>query len=304
MRAVWSFWSAPYLAHYHRQWLSDRHHLLSWVLSAMEARKHYSDTCLVTDSWGAKLLAGQLKLPFSNVSTALDRLDAANADPEWWVLGKLSAYAAQTEPFVHIDNDVFLWRPLPERMHFAAVLAQNPEVFFFEDQSLYRIERFMAGIKRFGGWLPEEWLAYANTSGTQALCCGLFGGNDLEFIRHYATSAMEVIGHPDNQRIWPALGIRDNILVEQYFLAACLHSARSDRGARGVKAECLFPSAAAAFDPKSSTQAGYTHLIGDAKQNRRVLERLEQRVRRDYPEYYERCLGVLDAVPPAVSLAE
>lgn len=296
MRAVWSFWSTPYRAHYHRLWYGERHHLFAWVLSVMEARKHYPDTCLVTDSGGARLLVEGLGLPFSEVDLSLDRLNEPGIDNEWWVLGKLAAYAAQTRPFVHLDNDVFLWQPLPGRMTAAPVLAQNPEVFYFDDQSLYRLDAFLNGIRYFGGWLPEAWLWYAGRRGNEAVCCGLFGGHDLDFIRSYAERAMAVVGHPENQRVWPTLGVRDNILIEQYFLAACLHYRRSRAVSTPARPgiEYLFASSAEAFDAEAATRAGYTHLIGEAKNNPAIAARLEARVRRDYPASYERCLARLD----------
>jgi hypothetical protein len=295
MRAVWSFWSTPYHAHYHRVWHSERHHLLSWVLSVGEACRHYPDTWLVTDSAGARLLVDRLALPFRHVDLRLDRLHAS-CDEEWWVLGKLTAYAAQTAPFLHLDNDVVLWRPLPTAVTDAPVFAQNPEIFYLEDQSLYRLEPFVNGIARFGGWLPPEWSWYVEQRGTRALCCGIFGGHNLDFIRHYADRAIEIIRHPSNQAVWPTLGVRDNILVEQYFLAACLeyhrHSAASPH--RGLEAAYLFQSSADAFDPPCATKVGYTHLIGDAKNDRYIAKRLEMRVQCDYPDYYEKCLMYLD----------
>ena len=296
MRAVWSFWSTPYRGHYHRLWHSEKHHLLSWVLSVGEASRHYPDTSLVTDSAGARMLVDSLGLPFRHVDLRFDRLHPASYDDEWWVLGKLMAYAAQATAFVHLDNDVFLWSPLPATVTAAPVFVQNPETFYFEDQSIYRLEPFLKGIERLSGWLPPEWLWYAEQQGNRALCCGIFGGHDLDFIRHYANRAIEVIRHPSNQAVWPTLGVRDNILVEQYFLAACLeyHQHNQPSPHTGLEAAYLFPSSADAFDPESATKAGYTHLIGDAKNNRYIADSLESRVQCDYPDYYERCLAYLD----------
>lgn len=296
MRAVWSFWSAPYRRHYHRLWYSERHHLLSWVLSLKLASRHYPDTWLFTDSDGACLLIDALELPFLHVDLRFDNLLEANCDNEWWVLGKLNAYAAQSAPFVHLDNDVFLWNPLPTSVSAASIFAQNPEIFFFEDQSLYRLEPFLAGIERCRGWLPPEWSWYARARGNIALCCGIFGGRDIDFVRHYASLAIEVIRHPANQAVWPTLGVRDNILVEQYFLAACLtyHKQAEHSVHKGIEAACLFGSSSEAFDPECATRAGYTHLIGEAKTNRQIAENLERRVRCDYPELYENCLAYLD----------
>jgi hypothetical protein len=291
MRAVWSFWSAPYRSHYHANWRSQRRHLLAWTLSVCEATRHYPEAWLYTDEAGARLLVDGLRLPFRQVDVRLERLSAARPDDSWWVLGKLETYAAQETPFIHLDSDVFLWRPLPARAETSAVFAQNPETFQFTDQSLYRIDAFMNGVARFDGWLPDEWRSYAAKRGAGAVCCGILGGRDAGFIRHYAQQAMAVIRHPANQPIWPTLGVRDNILVEQYFLAACLahHGSDPDSPFAGVGAGYLFESSIEAFDAAASTRAGFTHLIGDAKSDAEVGARLERRVRADYPDYYERC---------------
>jgi hypothetical protein len=284
MKAVWSFWSAPYRAHYHRTWGSERSHLLAWILSVGVAGRHFDDTVLVTDAAGRRLLVEGLGLRFGRVDLALDGLGAD--DTGWWVLGKLEAYAMQEGPFVHIDSDVFLWSPLPAAMAGASVLAQNPEFFEFEDQSLYRLDAFLAGIARHGGWLPEAWRWYAGRRGRQAVCCGILGGAGAGLLRGYAGEAMRVIRHPDNRAVWPGLGVRDNILVEQYFLAAWLAFHQAE-------AAYLFESSRAAFDPAQAARAGYTHLIGEAKRNPEIAARLERRVRDEFPAEYARCLDVL-----------
>jgi hypothetical protein len=65
MRAVWSFWSAPFEAEARGAWLSPRHHLLSWVLSVELALRHHAETVLITDDRGKALLVGVLELPFT-----------------------------------------------------------------------------------------------------------------------------------------------------------------------------------------------------------------------------------------------
>ena len=132
-RAVWSFWSKPFEAHHHHLWFSEKHHLLAWILSFELARQYYPETVLVTDDQGARLLVDRLGLEFGEVSTDLNRLQTE--DPDWWVLGKLWAYRQQTQPFVHIDADVFLWQPLPEQIVNAPVFTQSPEQFIFGDHS-------------------------------------------------------------------------------------------------------------------------------------------------------------------------
>src|SRR5687767_1744547 len=139
MRAIWSFWSKPFARHHHRVWASPRHHLFSWVLSVRTAVRHYGPAVLYTDTAGAKLLVDRIGLEFDEVHTDLDALDAV--DEGWWALGKLYAYRAQREPFVHIDSDVFLWQRLPPQLEQAPLLAQNPEPFV-AGQSYYQPEVF------------------------------------------------------------------------------------------------------------------------------------------------------------------
>jgi hypothetical protein len=109
LRAVWSFWTKPFLAHRTKIWRSPEHHFQSWVLSFLTAQLHYPETALYTDDLGAELLVDRLGLPFNYVSTALN--DLADVDEGWWAAGKLLAYSRQTAPFVHIDSDAYLWSP-------------------------------------------------------------------------------------------------------------------------------------------------------------------------------------------------
>lgn len=288
MKAVWSFWSKPFLER-RSFWGSDKHHLLSWVLSTQLAQRHYAGTALYTDDLGKEILVHQLGIEFVEVSTRLNEL--AGQDTELWSLGKILTYSLQNEPFVHLDSDVFLWNPLPDHLTHADVVAQNPEEFPVL-QSCYHPEEFAAAVRMHHGWLPEELATYAVRDGMhRAFCCGIFGGRRVDFIRHYAQQAFRMVTDPANERVWAGTADRNasNMLVEQYVLAACLeyHNANPDSPHHGVRIECLFHDFDDAF--RRGEELGFTHLLGGTKQNREVLTRLENRVRNDYPEFYDRC---------------
>jgi len=293
VRTIWSFWSAPFLAHHHQVWASVRHHLFAWILSVETARRHAGPLALYTDDAGARLLIDGLGLAFDEVHTSLNAL--GDCDPDWWALGKLHAYRAQTEPFLHLDSDVFLWKPLPARLASAPVLAQNPE-FFTEGQSYYHPEVFEAALTgNRGAWLPPEWRWYrAGGAGQRGECCGIFGGTRTDFIGHYADQAIRLIEHPANRRALRQVDdkIGHNILFEQYLLSACVdyHRAHHDSAFRDIAIDYVFASLDDAFNPDVAAEVGYTHLIADAKRNPDVAARLESRVRRDYPALYDRAL--------------
>ena len=299
MRAVWSFWSEPFRAHYAGVWGTPLNHALAWVASVLSAARHYPDTMLVTDTFGAKLLVDRLALPFVEVSTELDRL--RRHDPGWWMLGKLVAYAMQDRPFVHIDSDAFLWKALPARLETAPVLAQHPE-HYGPEQRIYCPQDVEEAFADTGGIVPVEW-QWARSRGPalSAENCGILGGRDIAFLRHYAQTALALVERPENAAGWARHPEkwRFTYVVEQFLLSACLGFHRFDPGSpyRGVRCEYLFCSWDEARNPNQAAKLGYTHLMAYSKRAPDIMRRLADRVRRDWPEYYRRCIRYSQASP-------
>ena len=295
MRSVWSFWSKPHHAGHGFLWREPVHHLLAWGLSFRLAQAHYPETVLVTDSSGRALLIDRLGLPFTHVSTELDRL--ADVDPGWWALGKLVAYSLQDQPFVHLDTDVFLWQPLPDRLADAPVLAQSPETYHVADDHCGPriVENAFA---RTGLVLPAEWEWSRSRPARRFLeaNCGILGGTNVSFIQRYARLALDLVLNPRHTAAWAAVPDKAglNATVEQFLLPACVDFHRFDPGSphRGVYLRYLFPSVGAAFDPAQAARLGFTHLLAEAKQDAQVTARLEERVSREDPAFYDRCKRV------------
>jgi len=291
MRAVWSFWSLPYFAGCGR-WYTDCHHWLGWGLSLHTASRFYPDTHLITDDHGARILVDQLHLPFTSVSTALNKLSRVDAD--WWSLGKLEAYRLQRDPFVHLDADVFLWKRLAPHLEDADVLVQSPEPIV-PGEELYKPEELENVIQ--DGGLPEEWRWYRRHAPTQeGQCCGVFGGNRVDFIEYYAEAAMRLVCEPRNRAALKTLPDRRRHmpLVEQFLLTACVeyHRAQKESPYHGIELRHIFPTINDAYNRQKATDAGFTHLAGGVKQHARVARDLEARMQLELPEYYERCTGL------------
>ena len=291
MRAIWSWWTRPYVSERAGMWLSTLQHLASWILSYEAARQHYADTALYTDDLGARIVVDGLGLEFGEVSTELNRLH--DFDTSWWSIGKFVAFQRQTAPFVHLDHDVFLWKPLPAQLVAAPVFAQHPEEVEIGQPYYHPAIVESALTQQSGTWLPTEWEWYRRSGQTQmAPCCGIVGGSQLEFLRYYAEVAMRFLSHPCNQLAFNTLANRDKhmVLVEQWFLSACLeyHRARLDSPFRGLHAQYLFDSFMDAMNPELSSAAGYTHVIATAKQHTGLAQRLIDRVHRDYPARFAR----------------
>ncbi|MBK1702093.1 DUF6734 family protein [Thiococcus pfennigii] len=292
MRIVWSLWTRPLTAGGRIGWRSPKDHLLSWILSVGLARRHYLDTCLVTDDAGAALLVDGLGLEFGEVSLSLNAL--ARHDPDWWALGKLYAYAEQSAPFLHIDSDVYLWEPLPEDLLAAPVIASHPE-YPQLGRSCYRPDVLERDLRAGGGYIPPELQGYLPIDGVlRAENCGIFGGHRLDFIRHYAETAKTLVHHPRNQPIWAARAenYSDAIIFEQLLLSACLsyHQGRDGSPWSDIAIRYLFDS----YEDAAANAAhrGFTHLIAGAKWDASVVAGLERCVERQFPEHYARALEI------------
>ena len=295
MRALWSFWSRPFHAYYGRIWSKPLHHLLAWGLSVSAASRHYPETVLITDQPGKRLLVDELGLRFAHVSTELDRLK--NVDPGWWALGKLVAYSLQDEPFVHLDSDVFLWKPLPRYLVESPVFAQYPEGFD-ENGPYYRPQDIEWAFSEEKLKLPPEWVwVRKNRNHFPAANCGILGGSDPEFLRYYAQTAIQLVTAPPNAAAWSRLSDKRcyNIVIEQFLLSACAeyHSFHPASSHRHVHLNHLFSSWEYAFNPKYAARAGFAHLVAGAKSHPQVGRRIEQRVRDHDPSFYLRCARFL-----------
>jgi hypothetical protein len=266
----------------------------------MEANKHYgADTQLVTDDEGARKLVDGLGLRFGKVSTALNQI--REHDSSWWALGKIIAYRSQDVPFVHIDSDVILWSRLPKELETADVIAQNPEFFVVGDPHTWYIpERFeKLLLHENSGWLPKEWNWYRAVFSDMlsAICCGIYGGNRLDFIHFCADLAVQIVDHPINRSALKAVDAKSKnlylMLIEQFLPAACLEYHADNEFSKffGVKCKFLFHSMDDAY--YRSFRSGYTHLISSSKLNPVIAERLDARVRETYPDLYDRCLNYL-----------
>lgn len=298
MKAVWSLWTKPIIS------LADSARypslLLLWILSTETAKQHYPNTVLHSDDKGLRLLVDELQLDFKHVHNSLNSLHAR--DPSWWSFGKIVAYLNESEPFVHIDHDVFLWNALPQRIIEADVFCQNPEEFIVGKSRYYMPHVIEDRLEYAKGWLPEGWLRLRRQNSNEliAFCCGIFGGNNLDFIHYYASQVQQILDNKKNRCILSSLKYktRHMVLLEQFMLNVCYETWNTqDASSSKIAMACLFESENEAY--KNASRIGYTHLIASAKTNPNVINSLEARVREEYPSLYnryEKCLPKIKSI--------
>ena len=287
MLAVWSHWSAPSGADFSARWPSVELHLMSWVLSVSQAKKIFSKTALITDERGFDILVRQLGLRFDEVSVSLD--DLPDDFKRYWALGKLHAYKMQKEPFIHIDSDVYFWKAPPKQLITSDVFAQNTENI--GRNLYYKHEAVLSMLRNGCGWIPEEVAWYAKVHGSEAICCGILGGNSVTLLNEYASMAIEFIYRNHSHLSDLDNDIEINVIVEQYFLSAFLFHkmAHSHLGREGFTIEYLFSTEYDARMTSAASTIGYTHVLAGAKSSPIVADRLSSRIQTEHLGLFDRC---------------
>lgn len=263
MKAVYSFWSRPFrmLGDKMHGAIPNRYSSLAWILSVNLAARHFNEIELYTDQFGLEFLK-PLDLPFTKTNVVLDDISPDILAVNCWAFGKIVTYADQSEPFVHIDYDAFLSKPLPE---VPDLVVQGPEW-----GDIY--EKWETGIVDMGFNSPYIGMT------KNAFNAGVLGGNDISLIRDYANEAIDMVEFVSRNRI--KFDSRNymqryyfSCFFEQYLIAQFASSRGSDVLYLGDTEE-------------RAKEHGYTHLWG-GKHNVHIQKQVEEKVKRDFPAAYK-----------------
>jgi len=254
-----SYWSGGYTTRYNRSqkpssFLIDMTKLCTFLL-----KKHYGRVTLITDNYGKEFLKDCY---FDEIRTDLNDLDDLLGDKITynWALGKLYAYkklAEQNEPFLHVDYDVFMFKPLPEYTHNQQILVQSDErvpcfrsaEHFLNDYGLNLFEEYVEHRHEFPKPIFDGELAGYNV--------GIFGGTNCKFIKQYAEKAINFTLDPKTHRLYRALRQNNEaapaLVTEQYYLAILAKK-------YNVPVSCLLPGPTLPECDEQATKLGYVHL--------------------------------------------
>jgi predicted GH43/DUF377 family glycosyl hydrolase len=255
MRIVQSLWTFP------RQPVGED--MYRWALSCVLLRKHYGSVHLITDDFGKSLLIDKLRLPYDSVSTTLQNIHGVR--PGLWAFGKIVAFeesANSGEPFLHIDDDIFLLKKLPEFVEQSGVVTQcfEPVCYYRKALSLLtRKQRVLAA-------LPDaSWEAY-NT--------GVFGGTNLGFIKEYCKRTRELVNvmmQDENCKE------HCNTIFEQAHLAKVAREL-------GVKIDVILDGG---FNQRQAERIGFCHLM-QQKYSRKHVSKIPELLKQEDPGVLER----------------
>jgi hypothetical protein len=173
-------------------------------------KKILSSNELVTDDLGAEILINKLYLPYSKVSFLPDYIQ--NLPTGLWAFPKIYSYSIQNEPFIHIDNDIFLWNKLPESIEKSELIVQNYEKITEDyDTALEHIIDYFEII--------PDYIKHGNDYDkfkNQSINAGIFGGRDVSFINSYTKEVFSFLdGNIKTIRKYPHKAGVLNVIFEQ-----------------------------------------------------------------------------------------
>lgn len=279
MRIVQTFWSAGRNPLEHGfGWLRPEYNLMSWALSCLCLRKYYDEVALYTDEQGKHVLIDLLHLPYTEVHVVYDETLCL---PQHWAYAKIKTYSLQTKPFLHIDGDIFLSKPIPEDVINAPLIAQNREIgtMYYKrmmdrilQESAIKLPRYIAdGLK-------EDSISSYNM--------GIFGGSDLKFIGEFCKEAMALC----NSNKDTCTDGNFNLLFEQMFFAQKVAKERQ-------KVSTIIPKTfndngytVGDFCDLSNQEKWFFHLLGGHKRNTEVIDSLMRTVIILHPDWYRRII--------------
>ena len=288
MNIIQTFWTAGQDPLKHGfGWTHPEYNLMSWALSCLSLREHYDEVELYTDSAGYHILIEVLQLPYSKTHVIFDDFQCL---PHHWALSKIKTYSLQNEPFLHIDGDIYLPRPLPERVLNAPLVAQNREV-----GTKYYRQMMDEGVLKFPSIkLPEYIEKGLRENSIASYNMGFFGGTDISFIQKYCNEVFQFMetNRMNGKGVHHAM-VNCNVFFEQIIFAlfadkhqriveSMLKDMRQDKGYT-FNEFC---------DLTYYKILPFFHVLGGHKRNNRINSLLESTLIRYNPTLYKQILSL------------
>ncbi len=277
MKIIQSFWSGNQTNFTNNYgWYDYKYNWLSWILSCHQLIKFHKEVELYTDKFGYEILIKKLQLPYTKVHVVLDELNHYNKN--LWAIAKIRTFQLQTEPFIHVDGDVFVWESLTDRFENSNLVSQNLEI----TTDYYR--KGWEFIHKQLKFLPTEMNEYHENTSNLACNMGIIGGNNLAFFKHYTHKSIEFV-MKNATCIVGLESLNFNIFFEQV-----LFYQMTEIGKENI--DFYFDEISLDNDYKGFgdfqkvPNKRYLHLLGDYKRNPIVCRAMEIYLMKYYPENF------------------
>lgn len=200
---------------------------------------------------------------------------------------KITTYARQVDPFIHIDTDIFMWTSMPKRLVSASLVAQH-----LEHDSTFYIDVYQQ-MQDDKINLPEFVNSCYDGKYISSYNAGLLGGNNLEFIKRYLyeincflSKNINCISHSERSFLY-------NVVFEQWLFYGL---ARKEN----IEVSTYYKNIITDFDMKknkvtqqvfSMQKLKYMHVM-EYKSNIRCNRFIVYKMQSEFPNQFDEILAV------------
>jgi hypothetical protein len=271
MQIYHSFWDGGYSTM--NETLHDLHEL-----SVLTSLQNFGNIHLITTERGKEFLQD---LPYTSIQLFDSEIDSRYGS--FWSVGKIFAIEQilkKRQPFLHIDYDVFFFKPLVSEVLNTDVLIQDIEgkesVLGYGTEKFYEVCKDLKFFKDGLVNMETNGINLSNNLRVDfAYNCGILGGNDIDFFSNYVTQIKDFIESPINYDVFESHDGLDHIscILEQFSLAImCKNSNIKVRPLLGTNYDLEERD-------RIAHNIGYTHLMGE-KRSQETLLKVKQKIQK------------------------
>jgi len=303
MKIIQTLWTKPGLK---AGWVDEIYHFMSWTYSCLQLRKFYDNVELYTDSLGKKILFDLIQLPYTKVYT---NLDSFIYPVHLWAATKILSYGLQTEPFLHLDGDVYIMTPFEEKMLERPIVYQNAEYEINSNGFYSAVFEDLLSVISNKKDIPE-WIENFPKNNVTAFCAGVFGGTEISFFKKHSQMAFtffdkfaeditkmknpQYANHLAEQVLSYYLATINNVEHFGLFEPTYCNDPKTDSiDKNGYYAVNYF-----GISPHGKS---YIHYIGGFKSNLKGCQILARRLYLDYPKYYDKIISLIPNIKKIVN---
>lgn len=197
--------------------------------------------------------------------------------PKIWMRSKIEVIEKQNEPFIHIDNDVFIKEKID--LSFDNLLFERRDVAKYNYNVL---------ISFFENYASE--LNYWKSDIDLIPSCGLLGFANMDlkdkFIKSFYNFEMIFNKYQNEYQEFISrmhkIGEYSEIclLMEQYNLGCLIDSEK-------IVPKFVLEGKSEAEQSKFANKIGFTHLYGTSKYSKKIIKRIHFLFETNFPEYYK-----------------
>jgi len=282
MNFIYSYWETAddnqnLLESFSNRWLNTEFMFFSLIQSVLKSKEYATKVVMITTT-RCKPIFDKLEI-FDEVTTDLDAI--SHYDRDMWALGKIYAYSIQTEPFIHIDNDVHFNYKFP-------IYLFNESKIDIAVQSIEHNKSSMTTFTPFYNRIINT--LYKNGFKTnilnfgrsfKAYNMGIYLCNNIEFNTLYCTEVFKMINE-NKEAFIKAKKICVSVIFEQYLLYLLAER-------EGLRVEVLIDN----YKDKFIQEYGYLHIWG-RKKDLELYNKFKNLFINYYPNYLEKINNLLD----------